>query len=90
MPEIALMPGKTLSTYWKKEKRIHLVKAETNYIHAEFRSLIFRFVDDVEFVFPPAEKIIHVKSASRTGYYDFGVNRRRVERLRTTFKNWAK
>ena len=60
-------------------KRVRMVKVETDYIHAEFRSLIFRFVDDVEFYFPPDETIIHVKSASRTGYYDFGANRRRVE-----------
>ena len=70
-------------------KRVRLVKAETEYLHAEFRSFLFRFVDDVEFYFVPEETIIHVKSASRTGYYDFGVNRRRVERLRSAFKNSA-
>jgi uncharacterized protein (DUF1499 family) len=67
-------------------KRVRLVKVETNYIHAEFRSPIFRFVDDVEFLFPSEERIIHVKSASQSGYYDFGVNRRRVERLRSAFE----
>ena len=56
-----------------------------DYIHAEFRSLVFQFVDDVEFYFPPEKSIIHVKSASRSGYYDFGVNRRRVERVRAAF-----
>jgi uncharacterized protein (DUF1499 family) len=63
-------------------KRVRLVKVETDYIHAEFRSSVFRFVDDVKFWFPPDKPIIHVKSASRKGYYDFGANRRRVERLR--------
>ena len=63
-------------------KRVHLAKVDMNYIHAEFRSLIFRFVDDVLFYLPPDKNIIHVRSASRQGYYDFGVNRRRVERLR--------
>ncbi len=71
-------------------KRVQLTKIEMDYIHAEFRSLIFRFVDDVEFYFSPEEKIIHLKSASRLGYYDFGANRRRVERLRSTFKIWDK
>jgi uncharacterized protein (DUF1499 family) len=66
-------------------KQVRLNKIETDYIHAEFRSLVFRFVDDVEFYFPPEKSIIHVKSASRSGYYDFGVNRRRVERLRAAF-----
>lgn len=74
----------------ENEKRVRVVKVETDYIHAEFRSLIFRFVDDVEFYFPAAESIIHVKAASRTGYYDFGANRRRVERLRAAFQNRAK
>ena len=74
----------------EKIKRVRIVKAETDNIHAEFRSFIFRFVDDVEFYFPHAETIIHIKSASRTGYYDFGANRRRVERLRSAFENLAK
>jgi len=68
-------------------KRVRLVNIEPDYIHAEFRSLVFHFVDDVEFYFPSEETIIHIKSASRSGYYDFGVNRRRVERLRSAFEN---
>ena len=71
-------------------KRVHLAKVETDYIHVEFRSSIFRFVDDVEFLFAPGKNIIHVKSASRKGYYDFGANRRRVERLRAEFEKLAK
>ena len=74
----------------ENSKRTRLVRVETDYIHAEFRSLIFNFVDDIEFYFPSEDHIIHVRSASRTGYYDFGVNRRRVERLRATFENSAK
>ena len=71
-------------------KRVRLISVETDYIHAEFRSFVFKFMDDVEFFFPSGERIIHVKSASRTGYYDFGANRRRVERLRSAFENFAK
>jgi uncharacterized protein (DUF1499 family) len=70
-------------------KRVRLVKVETDYIHAEFRSLIFQFIDDLELYIPPDQAIIHVKSASRKGYYDFGANRRRVERLRLTFESLA-
>jgi len=66
--------------------RVRLEKVETDYIHAEFRSSVFRFVDDVNFWFPPDKPIIHVKSASRKGYYDFGANRRRVEHLREAFE----
>jgi uncharacterized protein (DUF1499 family) len=74
----------------ENSKRTRLISVETDYIHAEFRSLIFNFVDDVEFYFSSEDRIIHVRSASRTGYYDFGVNRRRVERLRLTFEHSAK
>jgi uncharacterized protein (DUF1499 family) len=66
-------------------RRTRLVKIEKDHIQVEFRSLIFRFVDDVEFYLPADESIIHVRSASRSGYYDFGANRRRVERLRAAF-----
>ena len=59
-------------------------------IQAEFGSLVFQFVDDVEFYFPPEKTIIHVKSASRKGYYDFAADRRRVERLRAAFEKLAK
>ena len=52
-------------------------------------SIVFQFVDDVEFYFPPDQTIIHLKSASRKGHYDFGANRRRVERLRSTFESLA-
>ena len=71
-------------------KRVRLVKIEPNYIHAEFRTAIFRFVDDVEFLFQPGKNIIHVKSASRSGYYDFGTNRRRVERIRSKLEKMSK
>lgn len=66
-------------------KRMTIVADEDDYIHAEARSLIFRFVDDVEFVFSTSEKVIHVRSASRVGYSDLGVNRKRVEEIRTRF-----
>jgi uncharacterized protein (DUF1499 family) len=74
----------------KDSKRTRLIQVETDYIHVEFRSLIFNFVDDVEFYFPSGDRIIHVRSASHTGYYDFGVNRKRVERLRARFENSAR
>ena len=66
-------------------KRVRVVRIEEDYIHAEFVSFIFRFVDDVEFYFDNAKKLIQVKSASRTGYSDLGVNRRRIEEIRKQF-----
>ena len=62
--------------------RTELVREEGGYLHFEVRSFLFQFVDDVEFWFDKAEKTIHFCSASRSGYYDFGVNRKRMEDLR--------
>lgn len=56
-------------------------------LHAEFTSRIFGFVDDLDLAIDLQEQTIHVRSASRTGHYDFGVNRRRVEKLRSILKN---
>jgi uncharacterized protein (DUF1499 family) len=66
-------------------KRARIVMAEERYIHAEFTSAFFRFVDDVEFLLDDGTRTIHVRSASRVGYSDFGVNRRRVEEIRSRF-----
>jgi len=62
-----------------------IVKVTDHYIHAKFTSRLFRFVDDVEFCIDDDLKIIHVRSSSRVGYFDFGVNRRRIERIRARF-----
>jgi len=68
-------------------KRAQVVTILDDYIHAEFTSAIFRFVDDVEFYFDDAGKIIHMRSASRVGYSDFGVNRKRIEEIRSRYNN---
>lgn len=52
-------------------------------LHAEATSLVFRFVDDVDAILDKEAKIIHIRSASRVGYGDFGVNRKRAENLRS-------
>ena len=66
-------------------KRVRIVKVENTYIRAEVRSLVFGFVDDVEFQVDQTRKIIHIKSASRSGYSDLGVNRRRLEKIKQLF-----
>lgn len=63
--------------------RTVLVAEDEDYLHYEFTSLLLRFIDDVEFVFDEEAKTIHFRSASRTGYGDLGVNRRRMEEIRT-------
>lgn len=65
-------------------ERVRIVRSGEDYIHAEFSSAMFGFVDDVEFQFGLLG-VIHLRSASRTGYYDFGANRERVEAIRAQF-----
>jgi uncharacterized protein (DUF1499 family) len=65
--------------------RTRVVTQADGYVHAECRSLLFRFVDDVELLADREARVIHVRSASRAGRSDFGVNRRRVEALRAAF-----
>ncbi len=61
---------------------VSVVRHEDLYLHAECRSLVFRFVDDLEFCWDDTRQVCQLRSAARTGYYDFGVNRRRIEKLR--------
>lgn len=75
----------TLIEVLKDMKRTDVITNKDNYIHAESTSLIFRFVDDVEFYFDDNAKVIHVRSASRVGQSDLGVNRKRVEKIREMF-----
>jgi uncharacterized protein (DUF1499 family) len=71
----------------KSLKRTIIIKETENYIHAEFRTRTFKFVDDVEFYFDETEKIIHFRSASRVGWSDMGVNRKRMINIRNLFLN---
>ena len=59
-----------------------IIRHEGAYLYAEYRTPIMRFVDDVEFVFDEKAGLLHVRSASRLGRRDFGVNRARVEAIR--------
>ena len=65
--------------------RTLVVKHEANYLYAQFKSKRMGFVDDVEFFASEKEGVIHVRSASRLGRRDFGVNRERVESIREQF-----
>jgi len=72
----------TLLAIIQDSPRAQVLTDHQDYLHAVFVSRWFGFVDDVELVFDDADKVIHIRSASRVGYYDFGVNRRRVQWLR--------
>jgi uncharacterized protein (DUF1499 family) len=66
-------------------REANVINEREDYIHATFTSRFLRFVDDVELWLDDAAKLIHFRSGSRTGYYDFGVNRRRMSVIRTRF-----
>ena len=70
--------AKTLNTL----PRVTIISKDQKYLHAECRSLVLGFVDDLEFLRDDAQGVIQVRSASRMGHSDLGVNRARVERIR--------
>jgi len=65
--------------------RTKLVTVDGGYLHAEFTSAVFRYVDDVEFFVDPIAQAIQMRSASRAGHSDLGVNRKRIETIRRAF-----
>ena len=78
-------PGDTMDRLKKiiiGMKRSRIITETGPYIHAEFTSALFRFVDDVEFLVDEHESVIHVRSSSRIGSSDLGVNRKRIEGIR--------
>jgi len=66
--------------------RTRIVRFDARWLHAECRSRIFGFVDDLELELRPDDNLIAVRSASRVGYSDLGVNRDRVERIRAELR----
>jgi len=67
----------------ESERGAQIVQADGDYLYAQFTTRWLGFTDDVEFWLDRAAGVIHVRSASRLGRKDFGVNRARVEALRT-------
>jgi len=65
--------------------RTQVITETPDYLYAEFTSAIMGFVDDVEFYLDAANSVIHVRSASRLGQSDLGVNRKRIESIRSEF-----
>ena len=68
-------------------KGVTIVDCSEHYLHAECRTPLMGFVDDLEFYWDADKQVCHVRSASRVGYSDFGKNRRRVEEIRSIFEN---
>jgi len=68
--------------------RTVIIEETNDYVYAESTSLIFRFVDDVEVWIDRENNLIHFRSASRTGYSDMGVNRSRIEKLKSSIQSY--
>lgn len=71
-------------------QRCTVIRHDANYLYAEFRSKLLGYVDDVELVHDASAGVIHVRSASRLGRRDFGVNRARVEAIRSRIEPRAR
>ncbi len=80
---------KRLGEVIASQPRAQIITQDERYLHAEFTTPVFRFVDDVEFLLDEAGGQIHVRSASRVGYSDFGVNRSRIKQIRQAFLETA-
>ncbi len=59
-----------------------VIRSDPGYLYAQFTTRLMKYVDDVEFWFDPASQVVQVRSASRVGRGDFGVNRKRIEAVR--------
>ena len=70
--------------------RAKLITEEGDYLYYEFTSLIFRFVDDGEFLLDRDAEVIHIRSSSRVGYSDMGTNRKRIEKIRAAMSIQAR
>jgi len=73
---------KALKEALNNQSRMVITHETADTLHAEATSLVFQFVDDINVVLDRDTNLIHIRSASRTGHSDFGVNRKRIEALR--------
>jgi uncharacterized protein (DUF1499 family) len=78
---------KKLEAVVRAQKGAAVIAAKPDYLYAEFKTPGLGFVDDVEFALDAAKNVIHVRSGSRLGVRDFGVNRARIEAIRTAFSS---
>ncbi|MFN6570100.1 DUF1499 domain-containing protein [Dendronalium sp. ChiSLP03b] len=82
-PEQAITKLKNIIQSLPKTK---IISENGDYIYAEFKSALLGFVDDVEFYLDRNANVIQVRSASRLGQSDLGVNRKRIETIRAKLK----
>jgi len=68
-------------------KGTKILEKDGNYIHVLFTTKLFKFKDDVEFYFDEEQNVIHFRSQSRIGGYDWNANRKRMENIRVLYQN---
>ena len=83
--ETAVAHDKIL-TILNNDPSLTIISQTPTYIHAEARSAVWQFIDDVEFFFNESEGLVHFRSAARLGYGDGGINRQRMETIHTEFE----
>ena len=62
-----------------------VISAEPGYLYAQFQTSLMKYIDDVEFALDEPAGVIQMRSASRLGSKDFGVNRKRLDAIRSAF-----
>lgn len=85
LPGTAASGWSALVALVKGRERTTVIKEDAGYLLVEFKSRGMGFVDDVEFLLDAKGGVIQVRSASRLGVSDFGVNRARIESIRNQF-----
>ncbi|QUX92769.1 DUF1499 domain-containing protein [Marinomonas sp. A3A] len=73
----------SIESFMLNKGNTHLVSSTLGYVHFEVKSPLVGYIDDVEFYLPAADSVVHIRSASRVGYSDFGVNRERVRQIQS-------
>ena len=68
-------------------ERTTIIEETNDYLYAEFKTPLMGYVDDVEFYLDNSENVVHVRSASRLGKSDLGLNRKRVEENRSKIES---
>ncbi|RWZ55284.1 DUF1499 domain-containing protein [Halobacillus fulvus] len=79
-----------VSALLKEMDRTEVENETERYLHAVVTSKLMKFKDDVEFYFDEEEGLVHFRSASRVGYSDMGVNRKRMESFTTSYNEQVK
>ena len=80
---LAMVSIADLKTIVENMERTTIIEVTDNYLYAEFTSKLMGYVDDVEFYLDSEANVVHVRSASRLGKSDLGVNRKRIEEIRS-------